>query len=116
MSSNSVIPAQAGIHRKTWETLIWKTVSEFQKWIPACAGMTADDYDRRRIKNQYLRSAFMPDLQTAKQRPRHERSSEKPDSGFSDDLSQSHHAAAWTLSAKSARDLCKNSLLTKFDA
>ena len=50
MSSNSVIPTQAGIHRKTWETLIWRTVSEFQKWIPACAGMTADDYDRRRIK------------------------------------------------------------------
>ena len=33
--------ATAGIHRKTWETLIWKTVAKFQKWIPACAGMTA---------------------------------------------------------------------------
>ena len=32
-----VIPAQAGIHRKTWETLIWKTVSEFKKWITAVA-------------------------------------------------------------------------------
>ena len=40
ISSNPVIPAQAGIHRKIWEALIWKTVSEFQKWIPACAVMT----------------------------------------------------------------------------
>ena len=28
---------------KTLEILIWKTVSEFQKWIPACMGMTEFD-------------------------------------------------------------------------
>ena len=66
--------ATAGIHRKTWETLIWKTVAEFQKWIPACAGMTATETATVQTSN--------PDVDCLKKR-----SSENAKICFSDDLS-----------------------------
>ena len=50
ISSNSVIPAQAGIHFLNSETVFQIKVSQVLRWIPACAGMTTADKCVSKIK------------------------------------------------------------------